>query len=194
VPLYYDEFAGWVHPADAFVLLHKGDENSFWLDREHHWDARYSVIGSSPRLLDGPGLATLSDALEPQDLLELPFDFRPGVVGVLDYEGVGHFMHIDRAIVFDHDRKGFYLIGEFATADDYNLWKQAALLRIGLCGGEQAVTGCSTRGCVHPSFRFDTAMPNILRSSRRPKSSSPRGRFISCASPTASVFRLKAAR
>ncbi len=138
MPLYYDEFAGWVHPADVFVLLHRGDENAFWLDREHHWDARYSVIGSSPKLLRGPGSELLEANLEPQQAVDLPFEFRPGVVGVLDYEGQGHFLHIDRAIVFDHDAKGFFLIGDFAGAEDYEAWKQAALLRIGLCGGEQA--------------------------------------------------------
>ena len=138
MPLFYDEFAGWAHPADVFVLLHREDENSFWLDREHHWDARYSVIGASPKLLRGEGVQLLAQNLEPQETVELPFEFRPGLVGVLDYEGQGHFLHIDRAIVFDHDAKGFYLIGEFATAEDYKAWKQAALLRIGLCGGEQA--------------------------------------------------------
>ncbi len=138
MPIYYDELAGWAHPADVFVLLHKDDENSFWLDREHHWDARYSVIGSSPKLHESTSLDTLRQSLEPQESIDLPFEFRPGLVGVLDYEGVARFMHIDRAIVFDHDAKRFFLIGEFSSHQDYEKWKQAALLRIGLCGGEQA--------------------------------------------------------
>ena len=138
VPIYYDELAGWAHPADVFVLLHKDDQNSFWLDREHHWDARFSVIGSSPKLHESTSFDSLRQSLEPQEFVDLPFEFRPGLVGVLDYEGVSCFMHIDRAIVFDHDAKRFFLIGEFATPADYDEWKQAALLRIGLCGGEQA--------------------------------------------------------
>ncbi|MEN9714340.1 MAG: hypothetical protein RLZZ164_1004 [Actinomycetota bacterium] len=138
MPIYYDELAGWAHPADVFVLLHKDDENSFWLDREHHWDARYSVIGSSPKLLRGDAMQLLAQSLENQERVDLPFEFRPGHVGVIEYEGDALFMHIDRAIVFDHDEKRFFLVGEFEGVEDYEAWKQAALLRIGLCGGEQA--------------------------------------------------------
>ncbi|MFM6962829.1 MAG: anthranilate synthase component I family protein [Micrococcales bacterium] len=138
VPLYYDEFAGWAAPADVFVLLHKGDENAFWLDRENHWGSRFSVIGASHKLHRGDGLATLHAGLEPQQVVDLPFEFRPGLVGALAYDGDSYFMHVDRAIVFDHDAKGFWLIGEFENTDAYDAWKQAALLRIGLCGGEQA--------------------------------------------------------
>ena len=138
MPIYYDELAGWAHPADVFVLLHKDDENSFWLDREHHWDARFSVIGSSPKLLRGDAIQLLASSLERQERVDLPFEFRPGHVGVIEYEGDALFMHIDRAIVFDHDAKRFFLVGEFPSAEEYDAWKQAALLRIGLCGGEQA--------------------------------------------------------
>lgn len=138
MPIYYDELAGWAHPADVFVLLHKDDENSFWLDREHHWDARFSVIGSSPKLHTGNAIQLLAQSLAEQEVVDLPFEFRPGLVGVVEYEGLASFMHIDRAIVFDHQAKSFFLIGEFASAEEYEAWKQAALLRIGLCGGEQA--------------------------------------------------------
>lgn len=150
MPIYCDEYAGWAHPADVFVLLHRGDENSFWLDRESHWSSRYSVIGASPRVIKGANVGALRAALEEQDALDLPFDFRPGFVGVIDYEGQTQFLNVDRAIVFDHDAKRFYLIGEFADQGAYENWKQAALLRVGLCGGEQAAYRL-----FHPQLRSE---------------------------------------
>ncbi|MEN9749922.1 MAG: hypothetical protein RL149_1000 [Actinomycetota bacterium] len=140
MPIYFADLNGWVHPADVFISLHADDENAFWLDREIHQAERFSVIGGSANvLIDADGISLLSNQLtETPDDLELPFAFRPGLVGYLSYEGEAQFMHVDRAMVFDHDRKMMHFIGEFATQDDFEAWHHAALLRLALCGGEQA--------------------------------------------------------
>jgi aminodeoxychorismate synthase component I len=48
-------------------------------------------------------------------------------------------MHIDRALVLDHDGQQIYFIGEFETQESFEYWHHAALLRIGVSGGEQAM-------------------------------------------------------
>jgi aminodeoxychorismate synthase component I len=79
---------------------------------------------------------------------EIPFSFRPGLVGYLGYElgeenheGVhpkAQFMIVDRAMIFDHSTKSMYFIGLFETRDEFVNWYRAALLRLALVGGELA--------------------------------------------------------
>ena len=139
MPIFVADLNGWVHPADVFISLHSSDENAFWLDREIHPTESFSVIGASSDVLtDDKGLAVLRNALISQSSVELPFSFRPGLVGYVAYDGKSKFMHIDRAMVFDHANKMMYFIGEFETQKQFDAWHHAALLRLALCGGEQA--------------------------------------------------------
>jgi para-aminobenzoate synthetase component 1 len=130
--LYSERLDGWTAPADAFVTLHAKDERAFWLDREHSVDDRYSVIGSG---ISG-GLADLEAVYHEA---EVPFAFRPGLVGVFGYESEhDEFLKVDRALVFDHDARKIWFIGLFTSKPDFDHWLQAALLRLALVGGETA--------------------------------------------------------
>ena len=130
--LYCERLDGWSAPVDAFVALHVNDENSFWLDREHSTDDRFSVVGSGlpVKRFDNP---------EVTEDLPLPFSFRPGFVGAFGYEaGLSQFLYVDRALVFDHDARAIWFIGIFTQESDFEHWRQAALLRLALVGGETA--------------------------------------------------------
>ena len=130
--LFFECLDGWTAPADAFVTLHAGDEHAFWLDREHSVDDRFSVIGS--------GLpASVEDLKFSETQLDVPFAFRPGLVGVFGYEKTHDaFLAVDRALVFDHEQRKIWFIGFFATETAFRHWLQAALLRLALVGGETA--------------------------------------------------------
>ena len=141
MPIYFADLNGWVHPADVFIALHSTEENAFWLDRENHWADRFSVIGATTRIEKSPDAASLMRAnLRPvaKSISEPNFSFRPGLVGFVSFEGEATFMHVDRAMVFDHDNKVMHFVGEFENQTDFDAWHHAALLRLALCGGEQA--------------------------------------------------------
>lgn len=142
MPVFVADLTGWVHPADVFIALHAGDENAFWLDREFHSTDRFSVIGASTHVMKAERFdsAHFSSWLNDQadQNFDLPFDFRPGLVGFITYEGLATFLGVDRAMVFDHDKKIIYFIGNFQTQNEFDAWHHAALLRLALCGGEQA--------------------------------------------------------
>ena len=133
---------GWVNPADAFILLHEGHENAFWLDRENHPSQAFSVIGAGAQLVEGQVLDELHGQfqmnLEINDDLELPFDWRPGLVGFVEFEGSYRFLSIDRAMVFDHVSRHMYFVGAFETKAAFDQWHHAGLLRLGLAGGQVA--------------------------------------------------------
>lgn len=139
MPLFVSTLKGWVHPADLFVGLHASDANAFWLDRETHTEDRFSVIGASGKVLTESDFSWLAENLSEQEHLDVPFSFRPGYVGFIDYEGSSKFMHVDRALVLDHNAQQIFFIGEFDTAEKFEYWHHAALLRIGVSGGEQAM-------------------------------------------------------
>ncbi|MEY4018763.1 MAG: hypothetical protein RLZZ590_63 [Actinomycetota bacterium] len=129
----------WVSAPDIFTLLHSKDEHAFWLDREHHPTQRYSVIGASSGTSDLENLGQVRQILVPvENQLDLPFAWRPGVAGVLSYEGKPHFLAVDRAIVLDHDLQHLYFVGLFESQEQFRHWHQAALLRLGLSGGQVA--------------------------------------------------------
>ena len=142
MPIFVADLTGWVHPADVFIALHAGADNAFWLDREFQSRDRFSVIGASTHVVRASRVdatsfsAWLTD--EKNQKLDLPFDFRPGLVGFITYEAEATFLGVDRAMVFDHDEKTIYFIGNFETQNDFDAWHHAALLRLALCGGEQA--------------------------------------------------------
>lgn len=126
---------GWVQPADVFVQFFNALPNAFWLDREFHPTERFSVLGS------GQPVANLqprnADYFEEGD--SLPFAWRPGSVGVITYEGEQNFIDVDRAIVFDHDAQKLFFLGLFETQAQFEAWHHAALLRLGLSGGQLAL-------------------------------------------------------
>jgi aminodeoxychorismate synthase component I len=127
---------------DAFISLHIHDSNAFLFDREHHKTNRYSIMGAASQVI---GVEELSLALNElkstveEDSVELPFDFRPGLVGSYSYEGVAQFMLVDRAIVLDHDKEQIYFLGLFDSEASFIRFRDAALLRLALIGGEGAV-------------------------------------------------------
>ena len=140
--IYSAVLKGWVHPADAFVQFFVDQANSFWLDREHNHDDRFSVIGAGAEaVIEGDWAEGLADRIEPdQEIIgdAMPFDWRPGLVGLIGYEGTPRFIESNRAIVFDHTHRRLYFVGRFASAIDFESWHHAALLRLGLVAGDSA--------------------------------------------------------
>jgi aminodeoxychorismate synthase component I len=133
--LFSAKLASRVNMADAFITLHRDDPYAFFLDREKNPNNPFSVIGA------GPGLVSSAEdylaGISFEDL-DLPFDFRPGVVGCISYEGKELFIPVDRALVFDHEQSQLYFLGLFDSEADFQHWEQAALLRLALIGGERA--------------------------------------------------------
>jgi aminodeoxychorismate synthase component I len=127
-----------VNMADAFITLHKNDEYAFFLDREHNPDNAFSVIGGSSRVLGAVESKQYLDSFVAIEDVSLPFDFRPGLVGAISYEGEQFFLPVDRALVLDHKGGNLYFLGFFETEAEFQHWEQAALLRLALIGGERA--------------------------------------------------------
>lgn len=156
-----EKLAGWVNPADAYLEMHAQDDNTFWLDRATNQDEAVSVIGSAGSViragdeafaLASEHLARIKDSITSVPEIEIPFSFRPGLVGYLSYElgasqtnppaqnlhPKAQFMIVDRALVFDHKNKQMYFIGLFESREAFLNWFRAALLRLTLVGGEVA--------------------------------------------------------
>lgn len=154
-----EKLRGWVNPADAFVAMYSKDPNAFWLDRSENPDEPVSILGSAGSVIRAgdEAFALASEHLKKIEasiskVLEddIPFSFRPGLVGYLGYELGGdqssgaaagvhaksQFMTVDRAMVFDHSSKTMYFIGLFETTEEFQNWYRAALLRLTLIGGE----------------------------------------------------------
>jgi aminodeoxychorismate synthase component I len=123
---------------DAFITLHKNDFYSFFLDREHNPDNPFSVIGGASGVLGVEAARDYLDSLVGIEDVVLPFDFRPGLVGAISYEGEQFFLPVDRALVLDHKGRALYFLGFFETEEEFQHWEQAALLRLALIGGELA--------------------------------------------------------
>jgi para-aminobenzoate synthetase component 1 len=132
--------AGWVQPADLFVQFFAHETNAFWLDRENNPDDAFSVIGSGmpARQFDPQQAAFLARTMSAEDAVDLPFVWRPGLVGFISYEGSASFLEVDRGIVFDHKSQQMYFVGQFETKQDFDFWHHGALLRLGLSGGQVA--------------------------------------------------------
>lgn len=133
---------GWVPPANAFLQFFASAPNAFWLDREFNPVSPVSVIGAGI-LAEQP--ASAQNPEKAQDDIDLPFDWRPGLVGFYEYEGDQKFLSVDRAMVFDHSTRKMYLVGLFETSDDFEHWCNAAFLRLGLIGGELAAYKLQSR-------------------------------------------------
>ncbi len=87
-----EKLRGWVNPADAFLAMHSKDPNAFWLDRSTNPDEPVSIIGSAGSVIragdDALALArdqlqSLLESVEAVPEVEIPFSFRPGLVGYL---------------------------------------------------------------------------------------------------------------
>ena len=124
---------------DAFIALHAKDEYSFLLERESNHENRFSVMGAALSLVEDAREALKDLAGFVDNEIDLPFDFRPGLVGAFSYEGEEKFMLVDRAIVLDHQKLTAWFIGVFQSEAEFNSWRDAALLRLALIGGEGAI-------------------------------------------------------
>jgi aminodeoxychorismate synthase component I len=124
---------------DAFIALHAKDEYSFLLERESNQENRFSVMGAALSLVEDAREALQDLAGFVDNEIDLPFDFRPGLVGAFSYEGEEKFMLVDRAIVLDHQKLTAWFIGVFESEAEFNSWRDAALLRLALIGGEGAI-------------------------------------------------------
>ncbi|MEY4450900.1 MAG: hypothetical protein RLZZ380_21 [Actinomycetota bacterium] len=134
--LHVESLRGWVSPTNAFIALFAQSKNAFWLDREFATEQRFSVIGTGEEI-SYQNFDSLREALEDHDDVDLPFDFRPGVVGWIDFElDKPKFMRVESAMVFDHENRHLYLIARSENETKFRHWLDAALLRIGLIGGE----------------------------------------------------------
>jgi len=158
MPLFSRELRSWIEPADVFLTLYGADENAFWLDREHHHSERYSVLGHAP----DEGVFTAEEALESlepdvsalEGLSDLPFAWRPGFVGWFDYWAdpldsaslTGSWLKVSEAIVFDHDHRKIWMVGEFRDSNHFEEWIRGALLRLSLSGGRRVAHLLKHRG------------------------------------------------
>lgn len=137
MPLYCESLQSWTSAQDIFCSIFANQPNAFWLDRQHHPTSPFSVMGV------GYPSSDVDLDLELDDL-ELPFSFRPMLIGVMhysdgeDFTGAGDWLKVDRAFVYDHTNKRLYFIGRFETKDDFDQWHHAALLRLALIGGDSA--------------------------------------------------------
>jgi aminodeoxychorismate synthase component I len=138
--LFSRQLRGWINPANAFLQFFANEPNAFWLDREHHFSTPVSIVGA--------GVPTQDLHLQTHENEDLPFEWRPGLVGFFEYEGLPQFLSVDRGMVFDHANRKMFLVGIFESAEDFEHWCNAAFLRLGLIGGELAAYRLkqSTRG------------------------------------------------
>ncbi|OXE35378.1 MAG: aminodeoxychorismate synthase component I, partial [Phenylobacterium zucineum] len=123
--------------------MYQPERNAFWLDRETHPTQRFSVIGACAEPMEMTGsdaqaqIDEFLEALAVDADIDVPFSWRPGLVGYLDYElSAPKFGFADRAMVFDHDARETYFVGLFEDETDFKHWHNAALLRLSLIGGQ----------------------------------------------------------
>ncbi|NBU22410.1 MAG: aminodeoxychorismate synthase component I [Actinobacteria bacterium] len=129
MPLLVSSLRGWSSLPDVFVSFFGNSPNVFWLDRSHHPTSGFSVIGAGVETSEVERLGAYS--------AEAAVPFRPYLVGVLSYlekELKGHFLKVDRAIVFEHATRMLHFIAD-CEPDDFQAWYHAALLRLALVGG-----------------------------------------------------------
>jgi para-aminobenzoate synthetase component I len=136
MPLYWEKLNGWTAITDTFITLYANQPGAFWLDREHHPTNRHSIIGIGVPTSELPNLE--------EQQADLPFSFRPGVIGAFHYSqepgdiSVRSLLKVDRALVYDHDSKVIYFVAQLPSRQEFDEWHRAALLRIALTGGGMA--------------------------------------------------------
>jgi len=148
LPLCSRRLGTWIDPADVFVTLYAADRNSFWLDRQHHPTERFSVMGHANRertIASAEMLEELTTRNNDELHQELPFSWRPGYVGWLEYQQEplsseppsGSWLDVREALVFDHDQRAVWAIGEFRDSNHFEEWLRGAFIRLGLSGGRR---------------------------------------------------------
>ena len=162
--LFHERLNGWTSISDTFIAFFANQPGCFWLDREHHAQERFSVIGAGARV----------NELNPQTFdedLDLPFRFRPGFVGVIHYPelagqlGTVDGLAVDRAFVYDHDARAMHFVGLFENQEAFQGWFHAALLRLGLLAGDAAShamnTTSATAAVLTPRIKGDEYLDRI---------------------------------
>lgn len=187
--LFVEQLKGWVAPADAFTSFYGALEHSFWLDREQHPTEPFTVIGTGVEASNqviAEYLATTADGTLAKEGISVPFAFRPGLVGVFQYEtardiainnatfgqsieNVGHFLQVDRAMVFDHRKRHIYFIADVASERDFNDWYHAALLRLALIGGNSKLWFHSNPTVQPSSMELHLRKPKYLEAIAKAK-------------------------
>ncbi|MEO0024651.1 MAG: aminodeoxychorismate synthase component [Actinomycetota bacterium] len=146
--LFARKFAGWVAPGDCFAAFFSNNEQAFWLDRDAHPTQRFSIIGDAEAVCEfefgEAGADALIDAqnsfadsvVDATDL-DLPFDWRPGIVFALAYDpnSTSRALIVSRGMVFDHEKRQMWFVGFFGTQAAFDRWFFAALLNLTLTGG-----------------------------------------------------------
>ena len=134
MPFFAEKLAGWTSIPDTFTAFFANLPYSFWLDREHHEESPFSIIGA------GVPWNQTDVVIESDFRSDLPFDFLPHLVGVVNYrekiaEPVSYSMlKVDRAFVYDHTKRWMYFVGNFAE-------KSRRWVSLSSCGAVAA--GCS---------------------------------------------------
>ena len=162
--LFHERLNGWTSISDTFIAFFANQPGCFWLDREHHPQERFSVIGAGSKVSDLNPVAFDED-------LDLPFRFRPGFVGVIHYPelagqlGTVDGLSVDRAFVYDHDARAMHFIGLFENQDNFQDWFHAALLRLGLLAGDASShamsTTAATAAVLTPRIKRDDYLERI---------------------------------
>jgi len=121
--LFARNLRGWVAPADCYAAFYAEYGQSFWFDREAHAQDRFSVIGDADSVVE---FALAAEGIHPLEKLQqqfadsvanaadidLPFDWRPGIVFALAYdpESISRAMSVSRGMVFDHDKRQMWFV------------------------------------------------------------------------------------
>ena len=156
MPLLVSSLRGWSSLPDVFVSFFGNSDNVFWLDRSHHPTSGFSVIGAGVPVSDAGYLGEY-DA-------QPAVPFRPYLVGVLSYlqnELRGHFLRVDRAIVYEHSTKMLHFVGDCST-EEFNAWYHAALLRLALVGGNSSSYELEFSAATAPILTADDASAHYL--------------------------------
>ncbi len=156
MPLLVSSLRGWSSLPDIFVSFFGNSPNVFWLDRSHHPTSSFSVIGA--------GVET--DSLEPIAGYEgdAALHFRPYLVGVLSYvesELRGHFLKVDRAIVYEHATSMLHFVGD-CSQEEFDAWFHAALLRLALVGGNAGSYELENPAATAPLLVADDRVDSYL--------------------------------
>jgi para-aminobenzoate synthetase component I len=177
MPLHWERLGGVTSVNDTFASFFANQPGSFWLDRAENQEQPFSVMGAG-RPLDleyTEDLRSLREALQlfspdkSWQAPELPFSWRPGLVGVLHYDGgatrprrQGDFLLVDRAFVFSHLERAMYFIGDFESREEFEGWYHAALLRLALIGGDSAGFQLSHDAATAPELRAEVPRADYL--------------------------------
>ena len=151
MPIFWEQLRGWTAIPDTFVRFFAAEPGAFWLDRAVNRNSRYSIIGAG-RVL---GMQDYTIAQLRAELAKFekaseqpvpPFDWRPGLVGCIEFGSWSNpesrvsadLIWANRAFVFAHATRTMYFIGEFENEQEFRDWFHAVLLRLALVGGDAA--------------------------------------------------------